>query len=72
MPIEGFAEFDFTHSGKTRTVFRRGQGPGVVIMHEIPGITPQVAAFGRRVADSGLTAFLPWMFGTPGKPISTP
>jgi dienelactone hydrolase len=41
-------------------------------MHEIPGITPQVAEFGRRVAEAGFTAFLPHMFGTPGKPLSVP
>ncbi|HYL98467.1 MAG TPA: dienelactone hydrolase family protein [Blastocatellia bacterium] len=72
MQIEGFDQFHFTDDRKTRTVFRRGHGPAVVIMHEIPGITPEVAGFGRRVADSGFTAFLPWMFGTPGKPLSTP
>jgi dienelactone hydrolase len=41
-------------------------------MHEIPGITPQVADFARRVAAAGLTAVLPVMFGTPGKALSTP
>jgi len=46
-------------------------GPGVVIVHEIPGIIPQVADFARRVADLGLTAVLPVLFGTPGKPVST-
>lgn len=52
-------------------MYRRGEGPAVVIMHEIPGITPQVAEFARRVAEAGFTAYLPHMFGTPGKPIST-
>jgi dienelactone hydrolase len=41
-------------------------------MHEIPGITPQVADFARRVAAAGLTAVLPVMFGTPGRALSTP
>jgi len=54
--IEGFTTRDFSHDGKTRTVYRRGQGPGVLIMHEIPGITPQVARFAtwvcRRIATS--------------------
>jgi len=72
MALDGFSEFSFTHDGATRTVYRRGTGPGVVIMHEIPGITPQVAEFACRVADAGFTAYLPHMFGTPGKPISTP
>lgn len=69
MDLDGFNQFQFTHDGATRTVYRRGQGPGVVVMHEIPGITPQVADFAERVADTGFTAFMPNMFGTPGKPI---
>jgi dienelactone hydrolase len=70
--LAGFGSFPFTHDGATRTVYRCGGGPGVVIMHEIPGITPEVAGFARRVADAGFTAFLPHMFGTPGKPLSIP
>ncbi|HKP87445.1 MAG TPA: dienelactone hydrolase family protein [Blastocatellia bacterium] len=65
-----FDEFDFTHDGKTRKVFRRGTGPGIVIMHEIPGITPEVARFAGLVAEEGFTIFMPVMFGTPGKPKS--
>lgn len=72
MTLEGFTEGTFTHEGATRAVYRRGAGPGVVIMHEIPGITPPVAAFARRVADAGFTAVMPVLFGTPGKPFSTP
>jgi dienelactone hydrolase len=71
MGLPGFGESTFTHANKTRTVFRRGTGPGVVVMHEIPGITPQVAQFAERVAASGLTAVMPVLFGTPGKPPST-
>lgn len=70
--LEGFERFPFTHGGETRTVYRRGSGPGVVVMHEIPGITPQVADFSRRVADDGFTVYMPLMFGTPGKPLSIP
>jgi len=72
MALEGFSESTFTHDGETRTLYRRGSGPAVIVVHEIPGITPQVAAFGRRVADVGLTAVMPVLFGTPGKPLSVP
>ncbi|MCA9692471.1 MAG: dienelactone hydrolase family protein, partial [Myxococcales bacterium] len=70
MQLEGFSETSFSHGGVERTVYRRGEGPGVVIMHEVPGIIPQVAAFARRVADDGFAVALPHMFGTPGKPMS--
>jgi len=53
-------------------VYRRGSGPGVIVIHEVPGITPEVARFARWVADDGFTVFMPHLFGTPGKPFSTP
>src|SRR5215831_16429479 len=70
MPLEGFDSFDFTHDGKTRTVYRRGKGPAVVVIHEIPGIYPAVEEFARRVADERFTVYLPHLFGTPGRPFS--
>jgi dienelactone hydrolase len=36
-------------------------------MAEIPGITPKVAGFARRVADIGCTAVMPHLFGAPGR-----
>lgn len=65
--LEGFDEDTFSFDGKERTIFRRGSGPAVIVITEVPGITPSVAAFGRRVADAGFTAVLPSLFGTPGK-----
>jgi dienelactone hydrolase len=72
MSLEGFVESSFTDQGVKRAVYRLGHGPAVIIMHEVPGITPQVADFARRVAAAGLTAVLPVMFGTPGKALSAP
>lgn len=43
-----------------------GEGPAVVVMAEIPGITPKVADFARRVAAAGFTVVMPVLFGTPG------
>lgn len=71
-PLEGFELAGFEHEGERRPVYRRGSGPGVVIMHEIPGITPEVAVFARRVADAGFSVRLPQLFGTPGRPYSAP
>jgi dienelactone hydrolase len=70
--LDGFTKTPFTHEGKTRDVFRLGSGPAVVVIAEIPGITPGVIAFARRVADIGCTAVLPHLFGTPGKPLDLP
>lgn len=68
MTLEGFEQRPFTHNNKTKPTYWRGSGPGVVIIHEIPGITPEVARLGRIVADAGFTAVLPSLFGTPNKP----
>jgi dienelactone hydrolase len=70
MTLPGFDETTFTHEGVARTVYRRGAGPGVVIMTEIPGITPPVTAFAERIAAEGFTVFVPRLFGTPGEPLT--
>ncbi len=72
MSLEGFEPFPFSDAGVTRPVYRKGSGPGVVVIHEIPGITPEVSGFGQRVVDEGFTVFLPHLFGTPGKAFSLP
>jgi dienelactone hydrolase len=71
LDLPGFTASPFTHEETTRTIFRRGKGPGVVIMTEIPGITPAVKAFAERVVAEGFTVFLPHLFGPPGKAMST-
>ena len=70
MPDDSLHDFDrgtFTHDGKTRTVFRQGTGPAVIVIAEIPGITPKVLEFARRVSAIGCTAVLPHLFGRPGQ-----
>ena len=59
---------EFTAEGFTRTVWSRGDGPGVLVMHEIPGITPQVVAFADRLVDAGFTVDLPDLLGEAGAP----
>ncbi|HEX2737154.1 MAG TPA: dienelactone hydrolase family protein [Acidimicrobiia bacterium] len=70
--LDGFSESAMAYGGLTRTVYRGGSGPAVIVIEEIPGITPEVEAFARRVIDAGFTAVLPSLFGTPGKPFSVP
>ena len=65
--LSDFETTTFCHDGTTRTVFRRGCGPAVIVIAEMPGITPKVAAFARRVADLGCTSVLPQLFGAAGR-----
>jgi dienelactone hydrolase len=70
MPDDDLSDFErstFSHQGKARAVFRKGGGAAVIVMAEVPGITPKVADFARRVADIGCTSVMPHLFGTPGK-----
>jgi len=70
--LEGFTATTFTHDGDSKTVYRAGAGPGIVVMTEMPGISPSVAAFGRRLVDEGFTVAMPVLFGTPGRALSVP
>jgi dienelactone hydrolase len=67
-----YQSFPFTHGRWTREVFRRGTGPAVIIIHEIPGLHEGVVRFADHVAAAGMTVFLPSLFGKPGKPVSIP
>ncbi|MEO6987564.1 MAG: dienelactone hydrolase family protein [Aquihabitans sp.] len=62
-----FEQTTFTFEDKERAVFRLGTGPAVIVMAEMPGITPKVVSFARQVAAIGCTAVLPHLFGVPGK-----
>ena len=65
--LSDFEKTTFTHDGKTRDVFRQGTGPAVIVMAEMPGITPKVLEFARRVSALGCTVVLPHLFGQPGR-----
>jgi len=56
--------------GVTHPTYRKGSGPGVVVIHEIPGLTPDVIGFAEEVVAAGFTVVLPHLFGTPEAPMS--
>lgn len=68
--LAGYDKFDFTADGRTYPVYRKGSGPAVVIMHEMPGLHPLVIRFADRVAAAGMTVFCPNFFGQPGRPVT--
>ena len=70
MALGNYTEDSFAYRGKSRRVFRRGIGPAVIVIAEVPGITPEVVAFADRVQELGCTAVLPHLFGEPGEPAS--
>lgn len=64
-----FAVQQFERSGVSRRVLRSGTGPAVIVISEVPGITPAVLRFARRVRDLGCTVVLPELFGTTGRDV---
>ena len=58
----------FTGGGYTHDVYRKGAGPGVVLIPELPGIHPGVLGLGNHLVDEGFTVAIPSLFGRPGGP----
>jgi dienelactone hydrolase len=52
--------------GVVKTVYGAGSGPGVVVMPEMPGVSPDVLRLARWVRDAGFTVFVPSLFGEDG------
>jgi dienelactone hydrolase len=69
-PLADFDQVTFTAEDKARSVYRIGSGPAVIVISEMPGITPNVAGFARRVTDAGFTAVMPHLFGDDGRTVT--
>lgn len=65
--LSGWVAEPFTGGGYTHDVYRKGTGPGVVLIPEIPGIHPGVLGLGNHLVDNGFTVAIPSLFGVPGK-----
>jgi dienelactone hydrolase len=68
--LVGWTKGSFSSAGITRDTYRRGSGPVVIVVHEIPGITPAVTTFANDVVDAGFTVVMPDLVGTPGREVS--
>ncbi|WP_121251166.1 dienelactone hydrolase family protein [Nocardioides ferulae] len=70
--LAGWTRGTHTHQGVSHPTYRRGTGPGVVVIHEIPGLTPKVVAFAEELVAEGYTVVLPELFGRTGAEPSAP
>lgn len=69
LQADALADFEarpVTLLDQTRRVYIAGQGPAVIVMGEMPGISPYVARFARWVRDAGFTVYMPSLFGADG------
>jgi dienelactone hydrolase len=64
--LEDFEVRSINLSNKIKRVYVAGSGPAVIVISEMPGISPYVARFARWVRDAGFTVFMPSLFGTDG------
>ena len=65
--LESFNKERFEHSGVSHDVYRKGRGPAVIVLAEMPGISPQLLGFADRIVALGCTAVLPDLFGEAGR-----
>jgi dienelactone hydrolase len=63
--IADFTRRDVTLAAKTKPVLLLGEGPAVIVMHEVFGFTPTLARFCRWIAAAGFRVYAPILFGTP-------
>jgi dienelactone hydrolase len=68
--LEGWAKTSFTGGGLTHDVYEKGSGPGVVLIPEVPGMTPEVLGLAQHLVERGFTVAVPSPFGTPGREAS--
>ena len=67
MHIAGWDQSSFTHEGVRHPTWRKGTGPVVIVVHEIPGVTPKVIEFAERVVNEGFTVVMPLLVGEVGR-----
>ena len=61
--LESWTAASHTADGVTHPTYRKGTGPGVIVIHELPGMTPGVIAFAEEVVARGFTVVMPSLFG---------
>lgn len=64
--LEGWTRSDHEHDGLTRPVFSKGTGPWIVLIHELPNLTPAVGRLGDALVAAGFAVAMPSLVGQPG------
>lgn len=70
--LTGWISEPFSAAGFTHDVYRKGSGPGVVLIPEMPGVHPGVLALGNHLVNNGFTVAIPSLYGTPGAAAQRP
>jgi dienelactone hydrolase len=62
--------FRFEYGGIEHPVFRDGEGPAVLLLHELPGMTPECLRLAGLIKDAGFRVYCPLLFGRPGRKLA--
>lgn len=68
--VPGFEEQSFSHGEFSFRIFRKGTGPGVILLHELPGLTSETVEFADFIAANGFHVVMPLLFGSPLQPLN--
>ncbi|MBV8929932.1 MAG: dienelactone hydrolase family protein [Mycobacteriaceae bacterium] len=68
--LTGWTATPFAAAGITHDVYQKGEGPGVVLIPELPGIHPMVLGLGNHLVDNGFTVAIPSLFGEAGRDVT--
>lgn len=65
--LTGWSRAPFTGAGITHDCYEKGTGPGVVLLPEVPGITPEMLGLAEHLVGEGFAVVLPSLYGVPGR-----
>lgn len=68
--ISSFDEQLFSGDEFSFPVYRKGDGPGVILLHELPGLTRQTVELADFLVANGFHVVLPLLCGSPLQPTS--
>lgn len=69
-PLSDFRVREVSFDDQLKKVYVSGSGPAVIVLAEMPGISPHVARFGRWLRDAGFSVYMPSLFGRDGAVVS--
>lgn len=61
--------FDFEAEGMAHPVLVSGNGPGVILMHELPGFVPEFWRLAHWLKLAGFRVYAPALYDPPGTPL---
>jgi dienelactone hydrolase len=69
--IASYERARFEYDGVAHDVYRKGQGPAVIVIPEMPGASPQLFGFADRVVAIGCSVVVPHLFGPANVDVTT-